>query len=111
MLAGHFLAAIGRRATKLLLAVGVFAGLLLQDIAAALKPLFLPSIGVLLFLSVLRLDWRRVVAYARRPVATGLATVWQLAVSPVLVWGIATGIGLPPSLVAGLVLSAAGSPI
>lgn len=110
MLVGHFLAAIGRRAT-LLLAVGVFAGLLLQDLAAALKPLFLPSIGVLLFLSVLRLDWRRVVTYARRPLATGLAAVWQLAVSPVLVWGIATGIGLPPSLVAGLVLSAAGSPL
>ena len=110
MLAGHFLAAIGRRAT-LLLAIGVFAGLLLQDIAAALKPLFLPSIGVLLFLSVLRLDWRRVVTYARRPVASGLAAIWLLAVSPVLVWGIATGIGLPPSLVAGLVLSAAGSPL
>ena len=61
MLAGRVLAAIGRRAT-LLLAVGVFAGLLLQDLALALKPLFLPSIGLLLFLSVLRLDWQRVMA-------------------------------------------------
>jgi BASS family bile acid:Na+ symporter len=43
--------------------------------------------------------------------ATGLASVWQLAVSPVLVWGAATGIGLPPSLVAALVLNAAASPL
>ncbi len=110
MLAGRVLTAIGRRAT-LLLAVGVFAGLLLQDLAMALRPLFLPSIGLLLFLSVLRLDWQRVMAYARRPLATGLASIWQLVVSPVLVWGIATAIGLPPALVAALVLNAAASPL
>lgn len=110
MLAGRVLAAAGRHAT-LLLAVGVFAGLLLQDLARALWPLFLPSIGLLLFLSVLRLDWQRVVAHARRPMVTGLATLWQLVVSPVLVWSIANAIGLPPSLVAALVLNAAASPL
>ena len=66
---------------------------------------------MLLYLSVLRLDWQRVFVYARRPVVTGLATFWQLAVSPVLVWGLATGIGLPPALIVALVLNAAGSPV
>ncbi len=110
MLALRAVAAIGRHAT-LLLAVGVFSGLLLQGLAAALKPLLLPSIGLLLFLSVLRLDWKRVFAYARRPAAAGLATVWQLVASPLLVWGLATAIGLPPALVAALVLNAAASPV
>ena len=104
------LATLGRHAT-LLLAGGVFSGLLLQDLAATLRPLLMPSIGVLLFLSVLRLDWRRVFAYARRPVATGLASAWQLVVSPLLVWGLATGIGLPPALIAAMVLNAAASPV
>ena len=110
MLALRALAAIGRHAT-LLLACGVFSGLLLQDLAAALKPLLLPSIGVLLFLSVLRLDWTRVFAYAREPAAAGLATLWQLVASPLLVWGLATAIGLPPALIAALVLNAAASPV
>lgn len=110
MLALRAFAAIGRHAT-LLLAVGVFSGLLLQGLAAALKPLLLPSIGLLLFLSVLRLDWNRVFAYARRPAAAGLATIWQLVASPLLVWGLATAIGLPPALVAALVLNAAASPV
>ncbi len=110
MLAARALAPIGRHAT-LLLAGGVFSGLLLQDLAAALRPMLLPSIGTLLYLSVLRLDWQRVFAYARRPVVTGLATTWQLVVSPVLVWGVATGIGLPPALITALVLNAAGSPV
>ncbi len=110
MLTVRLLEPIGRHAT-LLLAGGVFSGLLLQDLAAALRPLLMPSIGVLLFLSVLRLDWQRVFAYARRPMATGLATVWQLAVSPMLVWGLATGLGLPLALVTALVLNAAASPV
>ena len=110
LLAARVLAAMGRQAT-LLLAGGVFAGLLLQDLAAALRPLLIPSIGVLLMLSVLRLDWRRVLAYARRPLVTALATVWQLVVSPILVWAVAAGIGLSPALVAALVLNAAASPV
>ena len=65
LLAHRGLGGIGRHAT-LLLAGGVFSGLLLQDLAAALRPLLMPSIGLLLFLSVLRLDWQRVFAYARR---------------------------------------------
>ena len=104
------LGAVGRHASALL-ACGVFSGLLLQDLAAALRPLLMPSIALLMFLSVLRLDWRRVVAYARRPMANGLATLWQLAVSPVLVWGLATVIGLPPALIAAMVLNAAASPV
>lgn len=110
MLAFRVLTALGRHATPLL-AGGVFSGLLLQGLAAALKPLLLPSIGVLLFLSVLRLDWTRVFAYARRPAAAGLATLWQLVASPLLVWGLATAIGLPPALIAALVLNAAASPV
>lgn len=101
---------LGRHATACL-AGGVFLGLALQGLAATLKPLLMPSIAALLFLSVLRLDWRLMADYARRPLLVALASGWQLVASPLLVWGLAGLAGLPPALATALVLNAAASPV
>ena len=101
---------LGRHATACL-AGGVFLGLALQGLAAALKPLLMPSIAALLFASILRLDWRKIAGYARNPRLVALASCWQLAASPVLAWGLAALVGLPPALATALVLNAAASPV
>lgn len=101
---------LGRHATAFL-AGGVFLGLALQGLAAILKPLLMPSIAALLFLSVLRLDWALIAGYARRPLVAALASLWQLVASPLLVWGLAGLIGLPPVLATALILNAAASPV
>lgn len=107
---GAALGWLGRKATPAL-AVGVFGGVLLPDLAAFLRPVLLPSIALLLVLALLRLDWRLMGAYARRPGVAGLAVGWQLLASPVLVWVLATAAGLPAGLTFAMVLGATASPI
>lgn len=103
---GRLLAFVGRHAPPFL-AVGAFAGLALPDLASWLRPALGPLVGLLLAVSLLRLDWRALAAYAGRPASAGLATAWQLVAAPVLVWGCTLFAGLPPGLTQALVLNSA----
>jgi BASS family bile acid:Na+ symporter len=94
-----------------LLAAGVLIGLALPPLAALLRPLLLPAIVVSLVLALIRLDWSAFGAYARRPALVAGMLVWFLGASPVLAWLALKVLPLPASLVAGLVLMAAASPI
>ncbi len=100
----------GTHATRLL-AAGVLIGLAIPPLAAALRPLLLPSIVISLVLALVRLDWSAFGDYARRPALVGAMLVWFLGVSPVLVWLALQPLPLPAPLVTGLVLMAAASPI
>lgn len=104
------LAWLARRAT-LLLAAGVFAGLLLPGAAALLRPLLTPAVWGLLLLALLRIDWADVVRHARRPGPAAAIVVWLLVVSPMLMAPVVAALDPAPGLATALVLVAAVPPI
>jgi bile acid:Na+ symporter, BASS family len=93
------------------LAVGLVIGFLAQPLAAVLSPLLLPAIVALLFVSLLRLDWRLLAGYGRRPLLPLIATGWMLLVSPVLVWAAVRVLPVPPELALALVAASLGPTI
>ena len=104
------LAYVGRHGA-LFLAFGVLLGLAAPPLAAAARPLLAPALLVPLTIALLRLDWRALGDYARRPLLIGVATAWLLAVSPLLVWLALRPLALPPPLEQALVLMTASSPV
>ncbi|MDA0226131.1 MAG: hypothetical protein O2975_08490 [Proteobacteria bacterium] len=101
---------LGRHA-RLALPIGVFAGILLPDLAALLRPLLTPAVIGTLTAALLRLDWARLAQHAARPAPAVLLSSWQLIVSPALAWVGALAFGLPPDLRLALILQAAAPPI
>lgn len=93
------------------LPAGVFAGIVLPDLAALLRPALTPVVIGTLTLALLRLDWARMGAALRRPGLPLLLVGWQLVLSPALVWAASVLFGLPPDLHLLLVLQAAAPPI
>ncbi len=92
----QLLSLIGGRATQFLFA-GVFIGLLLPDLAAVARPLLAPSVGLMLGLTLLRVDWRSLGRWRDRAVFTSVAVSWILLLSPLL----RAGLGIrscPPGL-------------
>jgi len=93
------------------LPAGVFAGVVLPDLAALLRPLLTPVVIGTLTAALLRLDWARMGAALRHPGLPLLLAGWQLLLSPALVWAGSALLGLPPDLHLLLVLQAAAPPI
>ena len=93
------------------LPAGVFAGIVLPDLAALLRPLLTPVVIGTLTLALVRLEWSRMGAALRRPGPPLLLAGWQLALSPALAWAGSALLGLPPDLHLLLVLQAAAPPI
>ena len=106
----QLLSLIGGRATQFLF-VGVFIGLLLPDLAAVARPLLAPSVGLMLGLTLLRVDWRSLGRWRDRAVFTSVAVSWILLLSPLLVWFCLLPGFLPPTLTVALVLVAAAPSI
>jgi BASS family bile acid:Na+ symporter len=104
------LAYVGRHGA-LFLAGGVLLGLAAPPLAAAARPLLVPALLVPLTIALLRLDWRRLGDYARRPALVAVVTVWLLAVSPALIWLALQGLPLPAALGHAIVLMTASSPV
>jgi BASS family bile acid:Na+ symporter len=105
---------IGKHAT-LLLALGVFVGLALPDLAALARPVLVPAILVMLVFSLLRLDPMAIAAAVRRPLHVLPAVGFALLLSPVLCAAVAWAIGLDrwvgPGVVLAMVVWAASPPL
>jgi len=101
---------IGRYA-RWALPAGVFVGIALPDLATLLRPLLTLAVIGSLTAALLRLDWTHLAAAARRPALPAALALWQLVVSPLLVWFATALAGLPPDLRLLLVLQAAAPPI
>jgi bile acid:Na+ symporter, BASS family len=69
-----------------------------------LKPAILPLLGIVMFGMGMTLTWGHFRAVLQRPAAVGLGVVLQYLVMPLAAWLIAEVLGLPPALMAGLVL-------
>jgi predicted Na+-dependent transporter len=88
------------------MAGGLFVGLAFPDLARLCKPLIGPSVFVLLVATVLRIDWPKTLAYARKPAVAVIVLIWLLVATPLLVWVATQLIPLPEGLVRALVLTA-----
>lgn len=107
---GVLLRPLAKRALPVI-AVSIFLGLALQDLAHAMRPMLEPAVVLLLAVSLIRLDWRAGLAYARRPALAIAIAAWLLLVTPVLVWLTGTSLGLAAPLLAAVVLNAASAPL
>lgn len=96
---------MGGRATTLL-PFSLLLGLLFQDLSAAARPLLLPLVVILLMMALARMDWDRLSALLRRPGPALLLAMLNLVAVPLVVWPVWQGLGLWPSLVTALCLSA-----
>lgn len=104
------LTVMGRHATQFLF-VGVFIGLALPGLADLFRPLLAPSVVLLLFAALLRVDWAAMGGYIRRPVVAAFLIVWLLLVCPVVTWILLKFVPAPLSLNAAVILMAAAPPI
>jgi predicted Na+-dependent transporter len=101
---------LGRHA-RWALPAGVFAGIVLPDLAALLRPLLTLAVVGSLASALLRLDWQRLAGALARPALPAAITAWQLIASPLLMWFGTALLHLPPDLRLLLVLQAAAPPI
>ena len=105
---------IGRFLTRhspVLMLASILTGLALPDLAAALRPWVVPVSVVMVPLSVLRVDMRRLGEALRTPTTVLLAAAVVLIGVPLAVGAIASAAGLPGWLATGLVLVAAAPPL
>lgn len=106
----RLLATLGRRA-PLILALGIFIGLASPGLAAYARPLLTPSVFAMLVVTMLRIDWPKVIEHARRPGRLGLVQGWVLIGCPLLMMLLVAPLDLPPGLKAAMVLYAAAPPL
>ncbi len=107
---GQFLHLMAGNARPVL-AGGIFAGLLLPDVAAFLRPLMEAAVVTSLTLSMLRIDWPAIAAYGRRPGSAGAALGWILLGAPALTLAAVTALDVPAGLAMALVFAAAAPPV
>jgi BASS family bile acid:Na+ symporter len=104
------LQALSRHAAGVL-AVGIFAGLVLPDLAGQLRPLLPSAVAGLLFLALLRIHWQELARHLSRPRTSALLCAWFLIATPVLVWLAVMSFGVDRGLATALILAAACPPI
>jgi BASS family bile acid:Na+ symporter len=68
------------------------------------KPAIVPMLGIVMLGMGMTLTWSNFREVLRRPTEIGLGVALQYSVMPFLAWAIALALGLPPHLMAGLVL-------
>ncbi len=91
-----------------LLGFGVFLGVLVPPLAAALQDVVTPVVFSLMTLVLLRVDTAQVVGYLRRPVLVGALLAWVLVVSPLFVFALTWVFGFQGTLAAAVVIMATG---
>ncbi|KZD12169.1 hypothetical protein AUP43_17160 [Oceanibaculum pacificum] len=102
----RLLATLGRRA-PFILALGIFIGLALPGLAAFVRPLLTASVFAMLVITMLRIDWPKVIEHSRRPTRLLTFQLWVLIGCPVLVMLAVAPLDLPPGLKTAMVLYAA----
>ena len=94
-----------------ILATAIFVGVVVPDLAAALRPFLEPTIVALVTLPLLRMDWSVLGDYLLRPGIGVMAAGWQVILAPIILWAVATALDLPPGLSMALVIWGCAPPI
>jgi bile acid:Na+ symporter, BASS family len=102
----HFLARNGTR----FMAFGLFVGLVVPPLSALLGPMLPMVVWVVLYLSMLRVDWGDIIAWRQRPLIVIGGMAFILLISPLMMWLVLTVMGADKPLATGLVLMAASAP-
>lgn len=105
-----FLAFLNRHAREIL-AGGIFAGLIIPDLASLMQPLMQIAVLASLSLSMLRLDWSTAAAWLGRPLRAFIALGWMLLLAPAMTLAAVRMLDLPEGLSIALVLAAAAPPL
>ncbi|MBT3033061.1 MAG: bile acid:sodium symporter family protein [Candidatus Thiodiazotropha sp. (ex Lucina pensylvanica)] len=74
------------------------------DLFVDMKPAIVPLLGVVMFGMGMTLTWKNFTDIVKKPVVIGFGVFMQYLVMPFAAWLIAVVSGLPPYLMAGLVL-------
>lgn len=112
----RFLEWISRHASAVLVA-SVFLALAVPEVASLLYPLIGPAVWLVLFLSVIRIDWLQLAHHGRNPVKVIGAVGWLAVGAPLLVWMLISALDavlptpVPAALKIALVLNAAAPPL
>lgn len=103
----HLLAFSARRGS-VLLAVGIFGGVLSPGLAAACKGVVTPVVLAMMTLVLLRVDLAGTLAHLRRPVRVAAIVAFLMLACPVLAWAVVRPLGMDPGITAGVVIFATG---
>ena len=103
----RFLALSARKAS-VLLAVGIFGGVVSPGLARAFSGIVTLDVLAMMTLVLLRVDIPGTLAHLRRPVRVAAIVAFQLLACPVLVWAVASPFGLDGGITAGIVIFATG---
>ncbi len=96
------------RKGSILLAVGIFGGVLSPGLAAAFKGFVTPNVLLMTTLVLLRVDLPRTLAHLKRPVRVGAIVLFQMLVCPLIAWAAVAPLPLDPGIAAGVVIFATG---
>lgn len=94
-----------------ILALSVFVGVAMPDLASIVRPALPFSVWGLLFLAMLRIDWESTLGFIQRPRLVIGAGAVMLLFSPIVFWLMVRSAGLPAGITTGLVLMASAPPI
>jgi len=100
--------ALSARQASLLLAVGIFGGVISPGLARAFSSFITPNVFAMMTLVLLRVDIPGTLAHLRRPVRVAAIVAFQLLACPVLVWAVSSPLGLDRGITAGVVIFATG---
>jgi len=100
--------ALSARQASLLLAVGIFGGVVSPGLARAFSGFITPNVFAMMTLVLLRVDIPGTLAHLRRPARVAAIVAFQLLACPVLVWAVSSPLGLDRGITAGVVIFATG---
>jgi BASS family bile acid:Na+ symporter len=103
----RFLDWSGRRGA-ILLAVGIFGGIVSPALASAFKGFVTPNVLMMTTLVLLRVDIPGTVAHLRRPMRLATVVGFQMLVCPILAWLVVAALPLDGGIKAGIVIFATG---
>lgn len=101
---------LGRRAA-LVMALGVFIGLALPDLATVAKPLLSPTVLVMLTVAMTRTDASSLGRTSRRAGTHLIALLWLLVVTPCLMYAALVFLDVPPELATPMLIWSGSPPL
>ena len=96
------------RRGSILLAIGIFGGILSPTLAADFKFFITPNVLLMTTLVLLRVDIPAALGHLRRPARLAAVVALQMLACPILAWLAIRPLALDPGIAAGVVLLATG---
>jgi BASS family bile acid:Na+ symporter len=93
---------------SILLAVGIFGGIVSPALARGFKFFVTPNVLILMTFVLLRVDIPGTLVHLRRPARAGLITLLQMIAAPIVAWAATVPLHLDPGIAAGVVIFATG---